>query len=358
MKFFVFSNRFVGLSERISTTLQHRIDNTHKKNENFAKMKLRPLLDSFCAVTWIIGPAASGKTFMLTKKAHELAEKDSKGILFLCHNTEYSAPKLIAQFQKYGEDTVQVHTYDEFLAILEQSKKEKSPAPVYQHIFADEAESSVSEGGDLVESIQNYLFSEDSGRHHLWIAYDPNDCLTEHVISDTVQKQLAQASQLKTVVGSSEKIYKLFMEYFASAHIDQQELTHAGSAGLKFIWEYFTDTSGKGELVVKHLKILLKEKVERRDICVLVENQDEKETLVKELRELSFKNVNAEGGITIETVENFRGQRSKVVILLAPPTSEQEISSKRVLYIGLSRCSCYLIVISRPSLGEELPSGV
>ena len=51
--------------------------------------------------------------------------------------------------------------------------------------------------------------------------------------------------------------------------------------------------------------------------------------------------------VVLETTRRFKGLESKVVILYNPPFQDDpSICTKELLYTAVSRCSCFLVVIS------------
>ena len=49
----------------------------------------------------------------------------------------------------------------------------------------------------------------------------------------------------------------------------------------------------------------------------------------------------------VESIQRFKGLESKVVILFNPPfQGDSQFCTKELLYAAVSRCSCFLVVIS------------
>ena len=107
-------------------------------------------------------------------------------------------------------------------------------------------------------------------------------------------------------------------------------------------------------LVVNWIEKLEKEKVHPKDICVLVQNQEKQRLLRDEIERIGWNSQTADDLLensrncaVVESIQRFKGLESKVVILFNPPfQGYSQFCTKELLYAAVSRCSCFLVVIS------------
>ena len=107
-------------------------------------------------------------------------------------------------------------------------------------------------------------------------------------------------------------------------------------------------------LVVNWIEKLEKEKVLPKDICVLVQNQEKQRLLRDEIERIGWNSQTADDLLensrncaVVESIQRFKGLESKVVILFNPPfQGYSQFCTKELLYAAVSRCSCFLVVIS------------
>ena len=107
-------------------------------------------------------------------------------------------------------------------------------------------------------------------------------------------------------------------------------------------------------LVVSWIEKLEKEKVHPKDICVLVQNQEKQRLLRDEIERIGWNSQTADDLLensrnyaVVESIQRFQGLESKVVILFNPPfQGYSKFCTKELLYAAVSRCSCFLVVIS------------
>lgn len=117
------------------------------------------------------------------------------------------------------------------------------------------------------------------------------------------------------------------------------------------------------KVVVKHIDDLRRNKVLEKDICILVEKKEVRDRLRSELKALNVESQNAETlfeedhdeRVVVDSFRRFKGLESKVVILYNPPFFVCD-KVKGMLYIAISRCSCYLVVITTSEGCEALKS--
>lgn len=144
--------------------------------------------------------------------------------------------------------------------------------------------------------------------------------------------------------------------------------------GLEIKWDESltmnrNDKEGAGaRCIVKHIKSLQRNKVEGRDICILTRNVEIRDGISSELEKLGIESQNAEdlylnfapNKVVVESIRRFKGLESKVVVLYDPPFLQGKdwISrrTKELLYTAVSRCFCYLIVITTECGGKALKS--
>ena len=125
-------------------------------------------------------------------------------------------------------------------------------------------------------------------------------------------------------------------------------------------------TSGthRGQSIAKHIEYLKRNDVQNRDICVLVKDEGTRNKLIPSLQgvgivcqnaEELYTNVNNNNKVVVESIRRFKGLESKVVILYDPPYGAER-KTKELLYTAISRCLCYLVVISTRQGCESLQS--
>ena len=97
--------------------------------------------------------------------------------------------------------------------------------------------------------------------------------------------------------------------------------------------------------------------MQSKDICVLVENTFTRDGLTSELKRLGVDCQDAErlneandDKVVVESIWRFKGLEAKVVVLYNPRffvDKEWNVSNvKELLYTAVSRCFCYLIVVT------------
>ena len=109
-----------------------------------------------------------------------------------------------------------------------------------------------------------------------------------------------------------------------------------------------------------------KEKVQAKDICILVETKAKQKVLKDALFTQEVRSQTGDGlvdglnnSVVIDSIRRFKGMESKVVILYNPPFQDDPLSNtKELLYTAFSRCSCLLIVMSTKNGCRALKSAV
>ena len=326
------------------------------------------------ATQWITGPAGSGKTWLLIKKVIELAQKMKDGKMLVLCSSSPLCKHLQKQFwlelkQPINDEHSFIHvcTHSDFLRM---HRYHVSP-PCYQHIFVDEGQDlpNLFPNENWFESIKPFLQGNDGKRHYLWVMYDSNQHLgpSEGNLPPSIQQEVANSYQLRTVLRNGKNISEMVEKYYSAN--DEIKLGHKGLVGLNITWDNSLSDEQQhgGMVVVKHVKRLTKENVQLKDICVLSEDETKRERIAEALHEQSILNQNAmehimseSQAVIVESIEQFKGLESKVVILFDPPFFPTEERSnllvKKLLYTAVSRCTCYLIVVSTSGGCEALKS--
>ena len=384
------------------------IDKNHTGIEFKTRQQLEIMLRS-TSKQWITGPAGSGKTWILIEKVKILTQKivdlqSHEKVLVVCYNKPLSKMLKktfhteLSNLLKYDvRSVVEVKTYDKLLCDItgewtdtEQEKMEAVAVALqtvicdgsfrkYDHIFIDEGQDLYGE--QWPELFQHLLKSPSGASNsveqpkHLWVMYDTNQHLH---LSDKGHHHHLQnikgSFELFKVLRNTGNIFDQMRKYFTSVEatasqieIGHKEVGMAIRMQCSLSNENATVADG-AKFVSDHILRLLESNVEERDICVLVENQNVRDSLISAFEEGSqIKCQNAEElvekndkRIVVESVRRFKGLESKVVILYNPRFYKDETwSAKKVrelLYTAVSRCFCYLIVITTKAGVKALKS--
>lgn len=393
------SNRFVGL---VHTTpcLSHCIDTNHKDINLKTREQLQILLTS-CPKQWIVGPAGSGKTWLLEEKVLELAHRSlirdentdgNNKILVLCFNRPLQQ-HLKNLFQTRLEDLLQgedvasvidVMTYDKFLsdhldvdvqlsdfkkkALIAQKYARLQQASVvpkcrYRHIFVDE-------GQDLYfpkwpELLQLFLQKdedEDDEPHFLWVMYDSNQHVQPSAENFRCFRQhLKNSSHLTNVLRNTEKIFDMSKKFYSSVMPSMCPELRLGHkiVGRNVVLDNSLPEQLKlekgAQLVADHVQRFVSQNVQTRDICILTTEKTTRNRLTKELDGHKIPCQNAEQhiqtenqAVIVESIRRFKGLESKVVILFDPLNAKSSLNQQSIglLYSAISRCCCYLLILS------------
>lgn len=379
--------------------------------------QLKIQLDS-SADRWIVGPAGSGKTCLLMEKVIILAKEiisealDQK-ILVICYNKPLSLMlsrkierELKVTNQLNDEDqsgkfrsVVDVKTFDKLLKdingsfnvkddenhrvkmALERLEQDKSSAlrHSYDHIFVDEGQDlynakwpsllkmmhKCSSGHPAVEN-------DDLNPRYFWVFYDSNQHL--HLSKETFSPhslELSNSKRLHQVLRNTENVFLQCSKYFEPlVRCSHPVGVYHREVGLEVTWD---DSLQSGEIakgtngeqsIVRHVQYLKRNDVENADICVLIRDEDKTRKVISKLsQDFKIACQNAEelwtksdnNKVVVETVRRFKGLESKVVILYNPPYHDER-KTRELLYTAISRCSCYLVVISTPEGCRALQS--
>ena len=390
--------------------LSHSIDKSHQVLVFKTNEQLKVLLRS-TSEQWITGPAGSGKTWILMEKVKLIAQKailhETGGkILVVCHNLPLS--KMLAKtFEDHltkllqGDDlssVVEVKTFSNLLYDItgkcsenDQEKEENIAAAVkclekgmpphlqqYDHIFVDECQDLI---GDRWPALFEKLWKNDddcsddddddtSGididAKHKWFFYDTNQHLG--LSKDKYQwhkKTLKKSTKLTKVLRNTGNVFDQSKKYFKSRVPTGEAITLGHQeCGLAIKWDtslpnrQVAESIG-AESVAKHIEELRGNKVQNKDICVLVETTEIRDKLSSELKRLRVDNQDAEepfkkthNKVVVESIRRFKGLESKVVLLYNPRFFVDRDwlvkKVKELLYTAVSRCFCYLVVITTP----------
>ncbi|XP_044184808.1 uncharacterized protein LOC122964953 [Acropora millepora] len=373
--------RFVGLSHDVPYPLSFAIEDSHKELMRHTSEQAKIFLNS-TAEQWITGPAGSGKTWLLIEKVKQLsASQSGEKILVVCVNAPFSK-RLDKEFKDCSR--VVVKRFEELLLEITETERpfdkasqhdlirlalekleQNTPQPEYDHIFVDECEDLI--GGEWPVLFQKiWKGNEDDcgstevpGCKYKWYFYDPNQC-GQYSDKHKLRKALATSSKLTRVLRNTGNIFDQCNKYFQG--LDGTEGITLGhkKCGLNIEWqaslpsEMVTEKEG-AHLVAKCIEKLRNENISEADVCVLVQNEDIRDQLSSELKVLDVDNHNAEdqfegdhkNKVVVESIWRFKGLESKVVILYNPAFALTDIIYViKLLYIALSRCNCYLVVIT------------
>ena len=422
MNMYIFSIRFVGMFH-ISPFLGDCIDRIEKTLIYKTEEQVKLLVGHYSPEQWIRGPAGSGKTMLLLEKAESLAssilkhEKNEK-ILIVCFNSALRKKlQLILETLLMKRcDGIQIESIRNVLDVktfaklivdvlslcqAPSSEKKKEDAVrvaskllssqqskfcrKYDHILVDEGQDLYgSKWPDLLKmmhkssvtsNVDEEVKIEDLKKPIgiFWVMYDTNQYLYfSKKVLESLTRYLQNSAELKEVLRNTGNIFKQSKKYYKSLMMPENgiRLGHQED-GLKIEWhtslesENVSDYEG-ARIIIPCLKKLLKEHVQERDICILVQKVDKRKTLSWALSKKSIETQNAENlvernenKIVVESIRCFKGLESKVVILYNPlykDDSESNGCAKELLYTAVSRCCCYLIVITTEAGGEALVS--
>ena len=390
------------MSHSILDTLSKSIDDDKVKLEMCTKQQLSVVLDSE-PKKWITGPAGSGKTWLLMKKVLMLAKKallkaSEEKILVVCYNKPLSMmfarvfeDKLIS-FLESGElkEVVEVKTFQSLLfdvtgprsgdsdqekenhvaQALEVVEQRSAFAQQYDHVFVDECQDLYGNRWQtlferLLKNEDEDDFSFDEPKH-LWFLYDTNQYLR---LSEEQYKQhwksIRKSAKLTKVFRSTGSIFDQSKKYFRAENSNAEPIALGHNVrGPEITWDNslksrkVTEDAGAA-CIAKHIKKLRRNKVVGKDICILTQNVEIQEGISSELNKMGIETQNAadlfgydlhKNKVVVESIRRFKGLESKVVVLYNPPFFQDiNWSVKRVkelLYTAVSRCFCYLVVIT------------
>ena len=394
---------------------RHSIDDSFEALKINTKEQLKVHLD-LCPDGWIAGPAGSGKTCLLMEKVFRLAKDiisdglDQK-ILVVCYNRPLSLKisrtiehelKVVYDIQKQDQSeepcsVVDVKTFDKIVKDINGSfRKEDGERSVamaleklqgdtsstfkysYDHIFVDEGQDLYhSEWPSLLKMMlkrssgHTAVADDDFNPRYFWVFYDSNQHLhlsKEETIINSAQ--LKNSHRLHQILRNTEKVFKQVNKYFEPLLKTSVPVgVYHREVGLEIEWddslqsEETTSDTNPGQSIVKHVEYLQRNDVQDRDICVLVKDVETRSKLIPNLQKAEIVCQNAEelytnasnNKVVVESIRRFKGLESKVVILYDPPFGAER-KTRELLYTAISRCLCYLIVISTKQGCESLRS--
>ena len=378
-----------------------RLDDHYRTMISQTQQQMKILARNYPSVLWIRGPAGSGKTILLIEKAIALAKgilddhgKANEKILVLCHNRILckALEKTVKGKLPADQDVssfLHFKTFSKLLMSLSDCHKVSSSkelwvnlalenlqtqlestsgihCSIYDHILVDEGHDFCGNNWPKLLQLmhKNFHFPKEDFLAKpgiFWVMYDSNQHLyfaKERASLHGVH--LRNSAKLNEVFRNTGHIFEQSRKYFKSLMPNDGpiRLGH-GLPGLPIEWDHsLVSRSDEGKegakSVIQWLWKLRREKVHPKDICILVENR-EKLNLLQ--RVISFKGgmwqtgdelvENSRNCVVLETTRRFKGLESKVVILYNPPFQDgPSICTKDLLYTAVSRCSCFLVVIS------------
>lgn len=261
----------------------------------------------------------------------------------------------------------------------------------YDHIFVDEGQDLYhAQWPRLLKMMQKSssehaaVEDDDFTPKYFWVFYDSNQHLhlskkntlamnldelgNSHPNSD----ELRNSHRLHRILRNTKKVFFQVKKYFESLLKTSFPVgVYHREVGLEIKWdpddslesEETTSDTNRGQSVVKHVEYLKRNDVQNRDICVLVKDKRTRDELIQYLEGDGIVCQNAEelytkannNKVVVESIRRFKGLESKVVILYDPPYGV-EAKTRELLYTAISRCLCYLVVISTKQGCESLQS--
>ena len=395
------------MSHSVPRTLGKVIADTNDVLELRTKEQLSVSLNSV-PEQWITGPAGSGKTWLLMEKVVMLAQKaliqkTREKILVVCYNRPLSKmfekkfeDRLLNHLESGElEDVVEVKTFERLLSDIIGSRtgnsdqeKEKHVAQAlevveqgsvftqrYDHVFVDECQDLC---GDRWPTLFRRLQKDDDDDDdddgdddddddddqpkHIWFLYDTNQYvgLSEEQYKHH-KKSIRKGATLTKVYRSTGNIFDQSKKYFRANNSNAEPIRLAHDVrGPEITW----DNSLVGKVVdvaciVKHIKKLRRDKVDAKDICILTKDVHIRDDISSKLKKMRIETQNAEdlfgrnssvNKVVVESIRRFKGLESKVVVLYNPQFFQESDwpvkKVKELLYTAMSRCFCYLIVIT------------
>ena len=374
------------------------------------KQQMKILEGSFPPDLWIRGPAGSGKTYLLIEKAVTLGKgilsdptKANGKILVLCFNSVLCKSILQGIKRKFPEGTnvgsfLHCVTFTKLIVELAglsrapNSYQEKELSVnlaleklnstggvnemyIYDHILVDEGQDLYGKmWPELLRRMQKncYLSHEDflAKAGNFWVMFDMNQYLyfaKEQAYSRL--QYLRNSALLDKVFRNTKNVFEQSKKYFSDHTLIT--LGHAVS-GLQIQWEASlfsrsVDDQSGAQCIVQCIGKLQAHNVNPSDICILVETQKKQIELSPMIESFGVKNQTgddlvekSDDYVVVESIRRFKGMESKVVILYNPPYEAYQVSNctRELLYTAVSRCSCFLVVITTEEGCQALQSNV
>lgn len=368
-----------GVRIAIDETFKALLDETHKRLEG--------LLNS-PAEHSITGAAGTGKTCLLIEKVKKLCKHQDgseEKILVVCFNRPLS--KMLEQEFENFCHKVEVKTFDQLCCDItgtgfdpNQEMKQrihnalkvlKGKALKYDHIFVDECQDLM---GDEWPILFKELWKGNGGvsgttaanthryKRNKWFLFDENQFAGwPGKNSQTFSEAYEKGTNLFRVLRNSGNIFNQSKKYLQSNDPNSETILGPKKRGLNIKWvdslpsRQVPEEMG-AQSVADCINDLRQKKVSEEDVCVLVETVPIRDRLSAVLKKLNVDNHNAEERfegnkknkvVVVESIGRFKGLESKVVILYNPEfTLKGNNPTKELLYTAVSRCFCYLVIIT------------
>ena len=378
--------------------LKETIDHSYRQIAKYHTPQQLEILMRSSPKQWISGPAGSGKTVLLIDKVLELGKRIEEAgrderILVLVFNR----PLRDYLYQILKGDKIEIMTFMQFLYnkqiipeglffekkysykqkcnVIESfyRKLQLRPPTVqdkYEHIFVDEGQDLFNEHWpELLKLFHNEPDNDPLRAFYFWVMFDSNQQV-QPGMKQLPHKHLKDASRLTHVLRNTGNVFDLSKKYFTSVYKEDEEIRLGHTeAGLNIHWvdKLQEDKSNRNSLLFEQIMKLKSQGIENKDIVVLTRTEKERDKVTNDLVEKPYKYLqcqNAENFIQIksdkiivESIRRFKGLESKVVILLDP---EYRVDQQAVelMYVAVSRCHCYLVIISLKSRCEWFKSGL
>ena len=380
------------------------------------RQQMEVLAGSFSPVLWIRGPAGSGKTYLLIDKAVTLAKailndqnKENEKILVLCFNSilckalgrELKRPLQVPEetnvstflhcktFTKLVMELACLSNppktrFDKERSVnfavekLENAMKAKNDVCMYDHILVDEGQDLYGTKWPRLLQLMHKSFQSAPQKNpdrpgFFWVMYDMNQYLyfaKEEACSHFAYMQ--NSASLNIVLRNTDNVFKQSKKYFSSLMSNDSsiQLGHRVT-GLPIEWDDSLVNNSEeiqegAKLVVSWIEELLKEQVHPKDICILVQTQEKQRLLQSEMAGIGVESQTGDDLVegsrnraVVESIRRFKGLESKVVILCNPPFQGfSQFLTRELLYTAVSRCSCFLVVISTKEGCDALKSDI
>jgi superfamily I DNA and RNA helicase len=372
--------------------------------------QLKHLLTASAEQWWAGPAGSGKTVLLKTKVkelAREIVEKErsNEKILVLCYNKPLSV-HLKKNFKDWFyerfpgsrlKSPVHVYTYDSFIYkiftetlgltddpelyeggkieerrrivkeyFLTQGQPILSSDESYQHIFVDEGQDFPgNECLNLLQKVHNKPNGEDTSdcRYYFWVFFDSNQHVQLRENESRLWESNSNKFRLTKVLRNTENVFLLAKTCYSGYSGDEITLGH-NEVGMNVVYddclELTTDRSSGVQILVRHIRKLQQNKVKLKDIVILVRARDSRDKLMeclknekppircfnaeyhasKALRHLDF--------VIVDSIRRFKGLESKVVILYDPPylLDRNNLETPALLYTAISRCFCYLVVVS------------
>ena len=260
--------------------------------------------------------------------------------------------------------------------------KEKDNVCMYDHILVDEGQDLYGKNWPSLLQLMHRRSQPaqeemSARRRYFWVMYDSNQHLYFGKKPPLSHDDIQGSAVLSKVFRNTDNVFKQSKKYFKSLMPNDRPITLGhGVTGLPIKWDNSLASNSlekkKGEegakkktdedeeegakLVVNWIqKLQNEERVDPEDICILVRNEEKQKLLRDKIDRIGGKSQTGYDLVeksrhcaVVESIQGFKGLESKVVILFDPPLHSLSpvFCIQELLYTAVSRCSCFLIVIS------------